>query len=210
MTEYHAERDSYDWHSPAHRLARYEEQLSDRRDALVGRFAMLLLMLFYTILVVLSFDCSWGSFLVCLGSIPIILLSGDIYERVRDAIEKRVFCARYDKASQARPTFEVNPCRGDVIYLRSVIYTIVMPILPTAFLFPMRVHGMFHQPQILPTLMGSCRDACFQCDSLLGSWLLALGLSLIYGSYRSRPYNYPLTLRRMLSPFKRIPGPDVH
>jgi sulfite exporter TauE/SafE len=194
MTKLHRAANCDDENSPARRLLRYRQQLIYRAEARMMHLGALLVMLMLTCAAVVQLDTSVGGLIVSLGTVPLMLLGGDIYERVRDFIENRLYCPCYDKASQNRPAVHVDPNRTDVMNLRFAIYIIVSPVLPTVFLTLACSYGLLHLPSILPII--------------LGAWLVAMALSLIFGVLRV--VNYPMSWRRMLQPLARIPNPDVH
>jgi hypothetical protein len=144
---------------------------------------------------------------VCL--VPVMLLSGDIYERVRDFVEQRVYCPRYDRASQERPKVQVEPNRIEVIDFRCAIYMVVTPLLPTVMLVLAQRFGLVHVPLFVGAAVHVFGlDPRALLPLILGSWFLALVFSLIFGSLRA--FYYPTTLRSMLQPFRPVPGPDLH
>lgn len=120
----------------------------------------------------------------------VMLASGDFYDLVRDCVEARVFCPRYDKASQKRPTFTVNTDRIDVLCLRLGIYINITPLLPAAFLATLCYAGKLHLPA-----------------PFANAWLIGVIYSLLFGVFRV--IGKVLSLRTWFEPFKRVPSPDI-
>jgi hypothetical protein len=181
-------------HSPESRMARYRNQLLDRRMMVPVHIAWFCACILFAC-VPMGIDVGVGmgenmnikSLAIAILMTGLTLAGGDLYELVRDAIENWVFCPKYDRASQPRPKFEIKEGLGP---FRLFIYVFVTPALPATGLWLLHRYGLIRElPQ--SGLFGAVEGA-----------LLLFGLL--------RYLEMPTTLRALFKPFKRIPSPDCH
>jgi hypothetical protein len=179
-------------YSPQQRLDRYRKEMLQRIvERLVYIAVLFYFMAVYTLPLFEAHPTGKGLFSAII-LVPFILASGDGYELVSNWIEARLFCPKYDKASQPRPEFTVDPNRLDVFVVRAWTYVFVAPLLPTAALVTLCYCGMLEIPY-----------------PIANSWLEALIMTIGLGVLRV--YGWQVTsLRAWLKPFKRVPSPDVN
>jgi hypothetical protein len=184
--------------SPGRRLKRH------RRDVVQNRCLAFLHCLLFLGYAVFAANCLGDGLVIFSGLwivIPITLawfVSGDVYDFVRDRIEQRVYCPRYDKASQPRPKVEPE---NENSALRFLIYLTVTPVLPMALIMVFTHFGLCSQKPFVDNFLAP----------LLNPWLLAAKLVLVLGVTRLH-YRcaFPTSVRTFLLPFRRLPSPDVH
>jgi hypothetical protein len=179
-----------DPNSPARRLEDYHRELTLRglrRAEYICWLPMYGLAVIWRMQGVLTFDSFW----VIPSMLLVIMLAGDVYDTVRDLIERWWFCPRYDKASQPKPEFDVpEPGLGP---FRFLIYLGMAPLLPMAVLM-----------------------LCSYCDlikwmSYQDAWKMAVALIGLLGVLRLDPQQrLPASVRAFCKPFRRLPSPDVN
>jgi hypothetical protein len=180
-----------DYYSPEQRLARYRQELMKRIPERMMYVALLGFFLCQT-LPLFEATPSRGGLICAFLLVPILLASGDFYELLRSLIEARLFCPSYDKASQPRPKFQVDPNRIDVLCFRLSIYLIAAPLLPTAFLVIVCYCGVIHLPAPIAT-----------------AWAMGMMYALFFGTLRVFGWQ-AMTLREWCKPFKQVPRPDIN
>jgi hypothetical protein len=180
-----------DYYSREQRLARHRQELAKRIPDRMMYFALLGYFLVYT-LPLFESEPSRKGLIAAVILVPLLLASGDIYELVRDFVERRIFCPPYDKASQPRPTFQVNPNRIDVLGFRLGIYLIVAPLLPAVYLTILCYCKVLHLPA-----------------PILSAWTVGMIYALFLGTLRVLGWPV-LSLRSWYEPFKPVPSPDIN
>jgi len=175
-------------HSPEARMDRYRSQVLDRRMMVPVHIAWFCVCAFFVCVITgADQDVNLPSLGVTALLALLTLAGGDLYEIVRDAIENRIFCPKYDRASQPRPKFEIKDGLGPA---RFFIYVVVAPLVPATGLWVLN------------------RYALVQLPDKQGLWSAAEGLLLLFGFFRLM--KMPTSLRGILEPFKRIPSPDCN
>jgi hypothetical protein len=126
--------------------------------------------------------------LLVTGIVTIAMLaSGDIYELFRDRFEYKIFCPRYDRASQPAPRIFIGKGLGAG---RAFIY------IPLAPLLPMLAIWLLTRLDLVHFVEGQ------------GLWQASTAIALVCGLFRMK--GVPASFRSIFKFFRRIPGPDLH
>jgi len=174
-------------HSPQQRLQHYRQERQERSVRRLMHVAALFCFWAYSFYLI-QLDPTRRGILASALLPPIMLVTGDLYSVVRDFLEQRMYCPRYDKASQPRPQFVVLETIP-VMYVRFWMYAVIVPIPPTAMFWLLNFCGQWQLHYAF-------------------TYGLAFVTSLLYGTLRVM--NWPVTASAWLRPFKKVPSPDLN
>jgi hypothetical protein len=175
-----------DPNSPQRRLQRYWEEESQSRTR---RCTNIIAFSFYNFvpLMVLEGRIDANNLWVVPLITVSVLLAVDIVVSQCYRFERWYFCPRYDKASQPKPDFDLGEGLGRG---RVFIYFAFVPLLPTSVLW---VLGHFSFVSLKPWPY---------------EWFVGLKLAALL--ILAPLLDWPVSIRMLLKPFRRVRSPDVN